>query len=87
MYQAEFTVDAEADLARLEKNIAQRVLKKLRWLAENFETVKHEALTGEWEGVFKLRVGDYRALYTFDPSQQRIIVHFVRHRREVYKTK
>ncbi len=87
MYQAELTADAEADLARLDKIIAQRVLKKLRWLAENFEAVKHEALTGQWEGVFKLRVGDYRALYTFDSAPQRIIVHFVRHRREVYKTK
>lgn len=87
MYQAGLTPNAEADLARLDKNIAQRVLKKLRWMAENFEAIKHEALTGEWEDVFKLRVGDYRVLYTFDSAQQRIVVHFIRHRREVYKTK
>lgn len=87
MFQAELTPNAEDDLARLDKNIAQRVLKKLRWMVENFEVVKHEALTGEWEGIFKLRVSDYRVLYTFDAAQQRIIVHFIRHRREVYKTK
>lgn len=87
MFQAELTPNAEGDLARLDQSIAQRVLKKLRWMAENFEVVKHEALTGEWEGVFKLRVGDYRVLYTFDAAQQRIIVHFIKHRREVYKAK
>ncbi|MBM3334691.1 type II toxin-antitoxin system RelE/ParE family toxin [Candidatus Sumerlaeota bacterium] len=82
-----FTDGAEADLARLDKPIAQRVLKRLRWLAENFETITPETLTGQWQGVFKLRVGNYRVLYACDRAEQKITVHFVRHRREVYKTK
>ena len=85
MYQVDFTSNAEADLARLDVPVVQRVLKRLRWLAENFEAITPEALTGQWQGVFKLRVGDYRVLYTCDKAQQKIIVHFVRHRREVYK--
>ena len=85
MYQVDFTSNAEADLARLDVPVAQRVLKRLRWLAENFEAITPEALTGQWQGVFKLRVGDYRVLYTCDKAQQKIVVHFVRHRREVYK--
>ena len=80
-----FTSNAEADLARLDVPVVQRVLKRLRWLAENFEAITPEALTGQWQGVFKLRVGDYRVLYTCDKAQQKIVVHFVRHRREVYK--
>jgi mRNA interferase RelE/StbE len=60
-------------------------LKKLRWLAENFEVISPEALTGQWQSVFKLRVGDYRVLYTSDRERQKIIVRFIRHRREVYK--
>jgi len=32
-----------------------------------------------------MRVGDYRVLYTSDWEKQKIIVRFVRHRREVYK--
>ncbi|MEM4204877.1 MAG: type II toxin-antitoxin system RelE/ParE family toxin [Candidatus Methanomethylicaceae archaeon] len=85
MFQVEFTTSAETDLARLDKPVAQRVLKKLRWLAENFEAITPETLTGQWQGVFKLRVGDYRVLYTCDREKQKIVVHFVRHRREVYK--
>ncbi|MEW6769874.1 MAG: type II toxin-antitoxin system RelE/ParE family toxin [Bacillota bacterium] len=61
------------------------MLKRLRWLAENFEAIKSETLTGEWQGVFKLHVGDYRVLYTCDRATRKIVVHFVRHRREVYK--
>lgn len=87
IYHVAFTPAAEADLARLDKPIAQRILKKLRWLAENFEVMTPEHLTGEWQGVFKLRVGDYRVLYTFDKAETKIVVHFVKHRREVYKTR
>ncbi len=88
MYEVEFTSAAESDLARLSKTIAQRILKKIRWLAENFENVTPEPLTGEWKGLYKLRVGDYRVLYTFSQVERRvIIVHLIKHRREVYKTR
>ncbi len=87
MYEVKFTPDADADLARLDKPIAQQILKKAKWLAENFDSITPEQLTGEWRGVFKLRVGDYRALYTFDRTAQRITIHFVKHRREVYEAK
>jgi len=86
MYSVDLTRDAEDNLARLSAPIAKRILKKLKWMAENFEVLTPEPLTGQWHGVFKLRVGDYRALYTFNQTDQRIIVHFVRHRKEVYKT-
>ena len=87
MYNVIFTPNAEADLGRLNAREAQRVLKKLRWLAENFDAISPEALTGRWQGVFKLRVGDYRILYTYDREKLEIVVHFVRHRREVYKVR
>lgn len=87
MYHVQFTPTATDDLSRLNKPIAQRILTKIRWLAENFDLLTPKPLTGQWEGVFKLRVGDYRVLYTFDKAKTSITVHFVRHRREVYETK
>lgn len=85
MYQVEFTPTAASDLARLDKSSAQRILSRIRWLADNFSVLSPEPLTGQWEKVYKLRVGDYRVLYTFSTSESIITVHFVRHRREVYK--
>ena len=88
MYSVEFTAEASDDLASLSKPVAQRILKKIRWLAENFEAISPESLTGEWKGFYKLRVGDYRVLYHFGHSESKVIViHLVKHRREVYKTK
>ena len=65
MYEVEFTPEAQNDLSRLSKNIAQQVLKKIRWLMENFAAITPEPLTGQWQGTYKLRVGDYRVVYTF----------------------
>jgi mRNA interferase RelE/StbE len=77
MYHVALARTAKEDLARLDKPVAQRVLDKIRWMSEHFEQIAHEPLTGEWEGVFKLRIGDHRVLYTFDSSTSRIIVHFI----------
>jgi len=87
MYEVHFTPTALDDLARLDKVMAQRALQRLHWLAEHFESLKPQPLKGPWRGVFKLRVGDYRILYTIQHDQRRIIVLFVRHRREIYKTR
>ena len=87
MYHVEFTPTAAQDLGHLNKPIAQRILGKIRWLAENFSVLTPQPLTGQWAGVYKLRVGDYRVLYTFDNTETSITVHFVRHRRQVYKIK
>ena len=63
-YAVEFTDTAQDDLSRLDKTVAQRVLDRLRWMADNAESVRHRALTGPLQRVFSLRIGDYRALYT-----------------------
>ena len=84
-YEVEFTRTAEDDLSRLDKTVAQQVLDKLRWLADNAESVRHKALTGQWKSVFSLRVGNHRAIYSYDRAARRIVVHFVRHRSEVYR--
>lgn len=68
MYHVEFTPEAQTDLVPLSKPVAQRILKKLRWLAENLDAIPPEPLTGQWQGTSKLRVGDYRVLYTLDKT-------------------
>ncbi len=80
-----FTSQAEQNLAKLDKQIAQRILKKIRWLAENFGTLTPEPLTGQFQGVYKLRVGDYRVLYTLEEERNLIVIRLIKHRREVYK--
>lgn len=83
-YTLELTPDAKADLQRIDKSNASRIIKKLRWVAANVDDVNHTALTGQWTGYFRYRVGDYRAIYELDDDGHVLLVAVIGHRREVY---
>jgi hypothetical protein len=57
----------------------------VQWLLEHVEDVRHEPLTAQWEGTYKLRVGDYRVMYAVDQIERCVIIYAVGHRREIYK--
>ena len=76
MYRLEIMPKAEADFARLDATIEQRILDKLRSLCENCDTHRHEALRGPYRGKFRLRVaGVYRVIYTFNRQTRTVVVH------------
>lgn len=85
MYQIRILDAATRDLAKLDAPVARRIVNRVRWLAENLDEIKLEALTGDLAGLYKLRVGDYRVVYEILHSEQAIIVHLVGHRREIYR--
>jgi mRNA interferase RelE/StbE len=84
MYRVEFRPAAAQDFDNLDQVVADRLLKKLRWLAENFDSVRPEPLTGLFSGLFKLRVGDYRVIYQANREKKVLTVRLVGHRREIY---
>ena len=83
-YDVEISARAQAGLSRLDSGPAQRLSDKIDWLSENAEAIGHEAMTGQFRGMFRIRVGDYRAVYELDRENRKIIIHSVGHRREVY---
>jgi mRNA interferase RelE/StbE len=83
-YSTELTNDAISGLEKLSQKNQKRVLRKLQWLADNFDDLDAIALTGDLGGLFKLRIGDYRVLYTFSEATELITVHRVGHRSEIY---
>jgi mRNA interferase RelE/StbE len=85
-FAIEFTLQAEEDLSRLDKTIAQYISNKIEWLSQNIENIIPAPLKGKFKGKYKLRVGDWRVVYSFEHSTQIITVYAVRHRSEVYKT-
>ena len=63
------------------------ILGRIRWLSEHFDDISPEPLKGKrWRGVYKLRAGDYRALYTINRNKRLLTVHAVGHRRDIYRT-
>lgn len=84
-YAVEFQAEAIDDLARLDTAIVRQVRNRLDGLAENAETMRHRMLSGRLRGLFRLRIGDYRLLYTLDRENRTIVVRAVRHRSEIYR--
>ena len=70
------------DLGRIDKRDARRIITKLeKALSENPET--GVPLTGEFRGLFRYRVGDYRVIYSKPPGQ--VLILRIAHRKDVYK--
>jgi mRNA interferase RelE/StbE len=78
----EYKASVERDFRKVGQTAALRVQKKIeKTLAE--EGRQGEALSGEFAGLFRLRVGDYRVVYA--PTEEGYLVLRVGHRRDVYK--
>jgi len=86
MYQITFVPRVERDLKQLDMSVRLRVLRKTKWLAENLESLSLETLAGQWRGMYKLRVGDYRVIYTLYSARELLVVYAIDHRSKVYTT-
>lgn len=84
-WQLEFSVDAEDDLAGFDKTIRQRIIDKLDWFLENFDSLSPESLTGEYREFYKLRVGQWRVFYTVNWQKQMVSVHYIDPRDKAYR--
>ena len=55
MARIEWTEEVVRDLKIIDKQVGLRILKKLSWLSENFETIISGPLSGEFKETYKLR--------------------------------
>ena len=63
--------------------VRDAVQLKIDDMGTRLKAFPHDRLQGRAE--FRLRVGAYRVLYEFNADQGRIFLHYVGHRREIYK--
>ena len=73
---------ARSELRAIDRETAVRIL---HGLTEYFESGRGDlkALAGEWQGYFRLRIGDYRIIMAIAPEE--ITLMRVRHRSEAYR--
>ncbi len=80
------TPQAIEDLSCLDKPISQNIANKIDWLSQHIDSIIPVSLKGNFKGMCKLRVGDWRVIYSFEKASQIITVYAVKHRSKVYKT-
>ncbi len=86
-WSLEFSSEAKSDLFKLDRAIQRRIIGKLNWLLENFDTIFPSVLTAEFRDFYKLRVGDWRVIYKVDWPDYKITVSYIDRRDKIYKKK
>ncbi len=84
-YSLNFKPSVEKDLQSIPRAIITRILGRIDRLSAHPNPPQSTKLHGA-ERLYRLRVGDYRIVYEVDREAEQITVHYVRHRREVYRT-
>lgn len=77
----------ERGLARLDKQVARRILEKIDDVAENPQKIRSPMgnLPKDLTGLHKLRVGDWRVFFWASNEKKELILYFVGNRSDAYK--
>ena len=84
-YNINFTPQGLKSLESLDKKIAQRIVDKLKWFIEHIDEIRGIPLSADLAGLYKLRMGDWRIIYSIDHKKQLITIHKIGHRKDIYK--
>jgi addiction module RelE/StbE family toxin len=81
-FNIKYKKSVERDLKRLNQKDAKRILDKIEdELSEGADV--HPVLKGEFAGLRKLQVGDYRVIYAIIEND--CLILRIGHRREIYR--
>lgn len=83
-YNIIFKPSIEKDLRPLPKSVIARLLKQIEALRDDPLPGGSVKLAGA-EQLYRIRVGDYRVVYGIDKEAKQVTIHYVRHRRDVYR--
>ncbi|MBI2138636.1 type II toxin-antitoxin system RelE/ParE family toxin [Candidatus Woesearchaeota archaeon] len=83
-FAIDYDKQPEKFLIKLDKHLSQRIIDKIEECLQDYP-VPSNAVAISWEhGVFRLRIGDFRALYRINHTENKIIVLKVDKRERVY---
>jgi len=83
-YSVSFKPSLQKDFRRLTPQFLPRILERIE--EPQTDPFPHQALKlSGADRLYRIRVGDYRIIYEVDTAAQQVTIHYVRHRREVYR--
>ena len=77
-----FRPEARTQLRAIDRAVALRILESIARLGET-QSGDVEPMRGEWQGCYRLRVGEYRVIFRYLEDGLEILT--VGHRSDVYK--
>ncbi|MEA1879265.1 MAG: type II toxin-antitoxin system RelE/ParE family toxin [Campylobacterota bacterium] len=87
MYALVFLTSAKKEFKKLDNVAQKRIKEKLTLLVENPELLKNniKPLKGIHQGLFRLRINQYRIVFQIKDDELIITIVRVGHRKEVYE--
>ena len=83
-YRVELTPKARREILALSKDVQERIDTRILALADNPRPQGSKKLGGE-DGLYRIRVGDYRIVYAIRDDILVVLVVRIGHRSEVYR--
>ena len=83
-FKVQFKPAVQKDFRSIPQRTLLRILESIEGLTTNPFPVQSIKLAGS-DRLYRIRVGDYRIIYEVETEAREIMVHYVRHRREVYR--
>ena len=84
-YEVQWHEDTWKDIEKLDKETARKIIERVSTYLVHNPIKLGKALTGQFEGLYRYRYGDYRVLYVLDLGKEIIMVLHIRHRKDVYE--
>ncbi len=82
-YSVSFVRSARKELESLPNQLIQRILSKIETLERNPRPAGCKKLKGG-EDLWRIRIGDYRVIYSISQREVRIEIITIRHRSQAY---
>jgi mRNA interferase RelE/StbE len=83
-FKVELKRSFEQDLKKIDRQVIPRILEAIENLSENPFSEQTKKLKGAGS-TYRLRVGDYRVIYQADLSDKKLVIYYVRHRKDAYR--
>ncbi len=86
-FSIKFLKTFESDFRKLDRQVQQRIHKKIREAAANPGAVcrPFRHMQKDLQGIQKLRAGDYRVLLWIDKTNRILTLYSVEHRSTIYR--
>ena len=83
-YSVTFARSARKELEKIPTSVAQRIIERIEALTKIPRPSGVIKLQGN-KNLWRIRIGDYRVIYSIDELARVIDVSVVRHRRDAYR--
>jgi mRNA interferase RelE/StbE len=83
-YTVVFARSARKELQALDRTVAARILRRIEALTREPRPSGCKKLEGT-DNLWRIRIGDWRVVYSVDDTASMVEVSVIRHRREAYR--